>query len=837
MAFPIAKGKPMSTNSFENTTLKSFNLGKKIKLCTQEREVEDVYNEGLSFYFPKSVIEHPYNCDGYLQTSVSIGKLLKLIIEYKYNYDLNRKTILAKILIQVIYYLKKFENNGALFLPNVVMVGEKKGCFVLHTNSLIKYLDYPLDWNIAPSNAGEKYPDLVLEITQNEEINPFVFSIDDSFDFKCVIEKIYDLCNNVKRYIHITEHTIVKVFEDFRDRINIGKAKISVNELVSCFIGCITNDDSYFLHPKKKNILVTPNGNIPVNSDKLESFFSYYSREYTTSEKRKFTEVADRLIEDTTRRKQGAFYTPQRFIDYAHSMITRHLGDDWKEEYVVYDCCAGTLNLTRDYHFKELYCSTLLQSELDMGKKYNPEAKKWQMDFLNDPEEGIDRNLIKAMKENKPIIFFINPPYGTACTYDNNSKGGINNTAIRDKMNKTKFGGSENLQHQFMYRITKLVEKYNLTNAYFALFSKPIWLSGAKQGIFLKNFTSRWECKDAYLFQASHFADVSDTWGISLTLWKANSNATPITEYKMKLIDILDDGSIDVIGHHTIYNSYGKIKASDWVKEPIRKLKTTNSYPATTSGLVLKENNVRASGIVNQFGYYLNNANSIQDNQQKVAMFSTTYGNGNGLGICKENFTRCTSLFTARKLIIGNWINDKDEYLSPNEQHPKWKRFEADSIIYSLFHSSSNQTSLRKINYKGGIYDIPNHFFWMSKEEIKELADKNGDDYCFHDATVNQERYLYTFLQTKEIKDNLSDKAKLVLELASTLVKETFKYRTLFEETHPNHQIHTFDCGYYQQKDLWKEYAPDLFKKFKETYKNLADELKPLVYTLGFLKQ
>ena len=77
-------------------------------------------------------------------------------------------------------------------------------------------------------------------------------------------------------------------------------------------------------------------------------------------------------------------------------------------------------------------------------------------------------------------------------------------------MNETKFGGSENLQHQFMYRITKLVEKYNLMNAYFALFSKPIWLSGSKQGKFLKNFSSQWECKDAYLFQASHFADVSD---------------------------------------------------------------------------------------------------------------------------------------------------------------------------------------------------------------------------------------------------------------------------------------------------------------------------------------
>ena len=82
----------------------------------------------------------------------------------------------------------------------------------------------------------------------------------------------------------------------------------------------------------------------------------------------------------------------------------------------------------------------------------------------------------------------------------------------------------------------------------------------------------------------------------------------------------------------------------------------------------------------------------------------------------------------------------------------------------------------------------------------------------------------------------MSEKAHHVLELAEYLIINSIKYRTLFEADHPHHHIHTWDAGYYQLKDLWKEYLPDDFKEFKQVYKELADELRPLVYELGFLR-
>lgn len=73
-------------------------------------------------------------------------------------------------------------------------------------------------------------------------------------------------------------------------------------------------------------------------------------------------EISDRLIEDTTRRRHGVFYTPRPFADYAHKMISEELGEDWKERCVVWDNSCGTCNLTRDYRTSSFQWSMNLVS-------------------------------------------------------------------------------------------------------------------------------------------------------------------------------------------------------------------------------------------------------------------------------------------------------------------------------------------------------------------------------------------------------------------------------------------------------------------------------------------
>lgn len=531
-------------------------------------------------------------------------------------------------------------------------------------------------------------------------------------------------------------------------------------------------------------------------------------------------------------RKRGQFYTPTLFVDYAHDMISKEFGEDWKEKYVVWDNSAGWKSLTRDYYFNELYSSTLEQAELDISKHYNKEAVSFQFDFLNDPLTKLPKGLLEAFEQNKPIIFFMNPPYATACNMGANStsKEGCSNTAIKKEMHNNNLGcGAENIQHQFIYRIIKIKEKYGLTNCNIAMFTKPIYLSGGKQEKFLDFLCDNFSFCNGVLFNASHFSDVSDKWGITFNIWK--SGKTDDTHnFIHGLIDNVD-GEIKHIGEKNIYNINDTNSASDWIKEDIKKIKT-NDAPQLSSALICKQKG-RGKLIDGALGYYVNVANNVCSNAQNVYIVSSCSSMANGISIMTQNFSRVASNFAARKLVVGNWINDKDEYMAPDTSNEKWQEFENDSIIYSLFNTSSNQSSLRNIEYKGKKWDIKNEFFFMSKEEILGLSEEFSNDDCYNDARVSKERYVYKLLQGIE----LSEEAQAVLDKARELVRKTFKYRKLFNEEHENYQINNWDASYYQMKPLWKEYAKEDFEEFKELYKKLADKMRPMVYELGFLKR
>lgn len=804
-----------------------------IKNATIEKDVENVYTQGINMYFPNVQVEHPFACDGFVDTKNDKGKLLKLIIEYKFNEDFASKTIRAKIITQVLYYMKRFEQNG-LILPNVVMVGDANECFVFHTNDIISYLDEDLDWSIAPSKAHEHNADLIYKLASDENINPFIFVIDENFSFKSVIDKIYDLSNNIQRYVHVTEHNIATIFEYFTNRVITDKKKISANDIVAVFMGVITKNSEYYKHPVKKNVLVTPQGEIKINGDGFDSFFSYFNRNYTPQEKMRFTEISDRLIEDTNRRNKGEFYTPTLFVDYAHDMISKEFGEDWKEKYVVWDDCSGTKNLTRDYYFKELYCSTLEQAELDISKQYNKEATSFQFDFLNDSLDKLPKGLLEAFEQNKPIIFFMNPPYATTCNFGNKNKAEEGNDTIINcimKENGMK-RCSDNLYAQFIYRIMMIKEQYNLTDVHICLFSPTLFLTGSSFETFRNVFFKDFAYNVGVQFKASHFADVADSWGISFSIWKNGETAVK-NNFNYKLIDNID-GEIEVVDEKVVYNVDGQKTASLWVKEDVKKFKTEDA-PQMTSGINYKPNKdgCRGNLVKNAIGFFYNNSNNVDKNAQNVGMFTSCFSSGTGCSILPINFAKCTALFSARKLIEKNWVNSKDEYLAPNTEHPKWKEFVNDSIVYSLFHSASNQSSLRQVEYKGKLWDIKNEFFWMSREEMMSLANENGNDACYQDANVSTDRYVYNLLQNI----TLSEEAQLVLDKACELVRKTFKYRMMFDEDNENYQINNWDASYYQMKPLWKEYAKDDFEEFKSLYKKLGDKMRPMVYELGFLRK
>jgi len=810
-----------------------------------EKEVEHFWWDFMKEYFPNCEVharETGKKTDGLLTDKEN---KIRTLIEVKEDLELKKSSEQAKVLIQSIFYIKKYEIAGEK-LPKTVFVADKNEVFIVHTNALLKYLDYDIDWKKAPSQAYKNFPEMMIDIAEDEKINPFVFTIKEGFNFNAIKNKIVDLNQNVKRLIKVTDENLQQVFEYFVENV-LGKNKLGVNEQVNLFIDLLINPDDNYLHPKKKNTIHSKSlGFVKVNEKNFLSFFEHFDGEqYTVREKERMVSIIDRLIEDETRKRQGEFFTPTIWVNEAHKMISEQFGEDWKEKYVVWDCAWGTGNLTRDYKFKELYCSTLHDSDIQTANqmKINPEAVKFQFDFLNDDLEllnDVDKapGLYKAIKEGKEIIFLINPPYGRSNQSDDNTSkfgtikkgGGDNKTS--SLMKKNKIGGaSSQLYTQFLYKIMSL-KKYN-KNINISVFAKSLYLSGTSFKGFRNVFLEEFNYIDGMLFQASHFDDVSSQWGIDFAIWKNGETQDKINFYH-KIKDI-DDFNIITIENKNIYNLDNEKSLSKYITYKPSLIE----YPKLSSSLVIKDTNYGCGLDKNSFATLISNANNVAKNSQSVYIVNGGVSENVGkYAVNNTTFLDCVSIFMSRKLISGkyaNWINDKDEYIAPTEEvlnSPEYKQWNNDAIIYSLFNTSSNQSSMRQVEYKDKLWDIKNEFFWMSKEEMMDLADEHFFDDLYQDARNSEERYVYKLLQ----ETNLSPDAQELLDLSKELIKKSFKMRKFMNDEHPEYHLNTWDAGWYQMKKVLNEYYKEDYKEFVEKYKKLEDRMRPYVYKFGFLK-
>jgi hypothetical protein len=293
------------------------------------------------------------------------------------------------------------------------------------------------------------------------------------------------------------------------------------------FVQLLVNPDENYLHPvaRRKTVVTKAFGEINLKSREIfTSFFSHFSREYTPKQREHLTAVVDRLVQDVTRRKQGEFFTPTIWVDMAHEYISQVYGHNWKEKYVVWDCAWGTGNLTRDFKFKELYVSTLIYADIQTAEQmgYNPEATKFQYDFLNDDYDFLPSGLRNSLEDGKEIICLINPPYGAVSDFQNiindgnSSKNNIEDTKVKIEMNEEKMGLSvKNLYTQFIYRLHKL-GKINI-----CLFSPPLMYSGIDYKVFREKILVDYELKAGFIMDSSQFADVK-SWGLTFSILNRN---------------------------------------------------------------------------------------------------------------------------------------------------------------------------------------------------------------------------------------------------------------------------------------------------------------------------
>ena len=538
------------------------------------------------------------------------------------------------------------------------------------------------------------------------------------------------------------------------------------------------------------------------------------------------------------KRLHGAFFTPTIWVDEAHRMITESLGSTWKDDYAVWDCAAGTAQLTRDYNFKELYISTLEQGDIDIIRDmgYNRGATIFQYDFLS--ECGIEKipvNLRKAFEQKKKILFLINPPYGKSAggesgVYNSTPKeSGYN--IINDVMKNENYGKpSAQLYAQFLFKIKSLQNLYNCEIT-ICIYSPPLFITGTSFKIFRSNFYNNFQYLNGMLFKSSEFSDTSGEWGISFTIWKKGKNKKNINILCKKIVDF----EINTFEEKELYNTDYEVPCSLWVRKEISNLKTYDE-PKLSSAIKVVENKQNSRKLENSIGSMYNVSNNVESNTQSVSLFSSSYSNSqNAFPIIPENFSKSIALFVSRN-IESNWINCKDEYLKPPDEilnSDEYKQWNNDAIVYSLFNGSSQQSSLRQIDYKKQKWNIFNHFFFMSNKEMMELANKHKFPEMYEDAKkFNEDRYVYKLLE----EVNLSPDAKQVLEYAREMIRKSIELRKIWHEENPEYHLDTWDAGYAQHRELWKKHFKKEFDVFKELYKEFGNRMREGVYKFGFLK-
>jgi len=566
---------------------------------------------------------------------------------------------------------------------------------------------------------------------------------------------------------------------------------------------------------------------------------------YTTKEIEIAYATKDRLIEDETRRRQGAFYTPDIWVQEAQKMMDEQLGDNWRQECIVWDPACGTANLTRDSFYTDLILSTCEQGDIDIIEKlgYTDGKTAFAYDFLNDGTTSpltpgvqaipakVDAQLKAAAKAGKRIVFFMNPPYAAASEHGEGSKAKVADTKVSIEMKAAKTGAaSQQLYAQFMFRCANLAEQYGFKQYTVATFSVPTFISSGSFQPFREWWYKRFAYKAGMLFQASHFADVSDAWGISFTIWNEGTTKDH-GDLKIALKDI-DCAEIANVGDKYLYNSDDR-EASEWVRKPLKGYKTGDA-PQMSSGLAIKEGpGCRGSMITGALGYMT----AVGNNAHGTSFITTSCSStANGFSILPgESFRRSTALYAARKLVESNWVNQKDEYLRPDETLPGYSQWNDDCMIYALIHNSNNCTSMRDVKYKGKEWRIQNHFFWHTRAEAKKLYDTGKTGLILGDLDGdNHEPYLASILGSLQ----LSPEAKAVLAQLYRLEALAGPSRQAFAEANPDKHLLAWDSSTYQLKFLWREpaYKPE-WLKLQECFKALADKLRPGVYEYGFLRE
>jgi len=520
-------------------------------------------------------------------------------------------------------------------------------------------------------------------------------------------------------------------------------------------------------------------------------------------------ERRDLLVPQDVRERKGSFFTPQIWVELSQKYLTDVLGQDWQDEYYVWDCAAGTGNLLNGLTNKyNIWASTIDKQDVEvMHDRINNGANLlhdhvFQFDFLNDDFSKLPRplqDIINNPEERKKLVVYINPPYAEATTARTVAGTGENKpkTATDNKTYlkyRQKIGKASNeLFTQFLIRIYEEINNCKIAN-----FSTLKNLQSTNFREFRNLFLARLE--KLFVVPANTFDNVKGQFPIGFFIWDTSKKE----KFQTIQADVYDKDA-KYIGQKGFYGNlpdslnkwFGKFE-----DESGSQIGLLSFYPPD---------------------FQNNNKFSILSTPQERYCKKIT----------QNNLLQTCIYFAVRHCMEATWLNDRDQFLYPKDSWQDDTEFQNDCFAFTLFHGQNRISSKEGTNYW-----IP---FTEQEVNAREKFESN-----FMSKFINGK------LKTDNNGDLFGNKTQrttpLVFSTEAIAVLDSARELWKYYHKQPNCNVNASlydikehfqgrnEAGKMNNKSSDETYM-NLIGDLREKLRQLAEKIEPKVYEYEFLKQ
>ena len=401
-------------------------------------------------------------------------------------------------------------------------------------------------------------------------------------------------------------------------------------------------------------------------------------------------ERRDLLVPQDVRERKGSYFTPQIWVELSQKYLADVLGEDWQDEYYVWDCAAGTGNLLAGLTNKyNIWASTLDMQDVEVMRDRIRnganllESHVFQFDFLNDDFTKLPQplqDIIADEEQRKKLVIYINPPYAehgnvSTRTKSGKAKSGVaQNNNTYDDLSITVGTAARELFVQFFLRIHR-----DISGCVLASFSKLKHINSQNFSKFRELF--RADFQKGFVVPAFTFDNVKGKFPIGFLIW----NLSHRLEINVVGTDVYNEDA-KLQRCKNFYSSKTEKPISAWLR---------NYYERTG----------RIIGYIILPGVDMQAQNGVYFTSEPTASDVLQHKNA---GITSNNFEVMCIYLAVRHCIEATWLNDRDQFLFPSDGWKEDEEFQSDCLVFTLFHGQNRISSAQG----------PNHWIPFTEAEV-----------------------------------------------------------------------------------------------------------------------